>query len=211
MPASPQENAADRTGRLPFPWAWTIATLVPIVVAVLVVRAMLARALMPAQAGYLLMLMALGSLACWFVLQLGWRLLRGRSPALWFLFAALLPAAVGGWLAVRGAWGLVEAEEVRRVERELTPLSRALSSGAENWSSAIPASAPAGLSIWRNDRDYLIAVEAGSIDIDGSTLYLDSSREGWRRFYDGSEGEEAKRFEERTSSLTKLWPKPKEP
>lgn len=210
-PAPQGEEAPAPAVRPTFSWAWTAATAAPIVLAGLVLRAMLARALMPAQAGYLLMLMALCSTACWFGLQLCWRIVRRKNPALWYLFVALLPAAVVGWLGVRGAWVLVEVEEVGLVERELTPLTLALSSGARDWSQAIPSSAPGGLTIWRDGREFLVSVEAGSVDIDGSTLYFDSSLGVWKRFYDGSEGKEARHFEERTSSMPKVWPKPKEP
>jgi len=119
-------------------------------------------------------------------IHLAWILLRKRHMHYFVRIAKIGVCAGVGLVATAVVMDVVLGREVAAVERELEPLVQQLEVGRdEAWREHVPRPEPEGLRVWRSGREFVIAVEAGSGDIDGTSLVYDSTAPGWRRHLDG--------------------------
>jgi hypothetical protein len=126
-------------------------------------------------------------LAAWLsaAIHLGWVLLRKRHMHYFVRITKIVLCAGAGLVASALVMDAVLGREMADVERRLEPLVERLESGSPEWREQVPEPEPDGLRVWRDELEFVIAVEAGSGDLEGTTLVYDSEEPGWRRRVDG--------------------------
>ncbi|MGZ3453249.1 MAG: hypothetical protein ACXVEF_26840 [Polyangiales bacterium] len=116
------------------------------------------------------------------VQAIGSRVGRGSIPPIMVLLVALVGAPVGCFAAVQ-TFQMAQEHAVRRVAEQLDPLVQRLLDPSASPLDAIPANPPPGLLVLRSGVEFVVEVDGGSIDIDGSTILYDSKRRRWEQLH----------------------------